>query len=173
MGSDVAETGRLVGALTVESWSRSSSPSSSASAASSASASTKYAAPDELSRMVSIAGMPFTSICTTFSWGLMSWNLPKRTWKPEHLSDPSSCATTRMSIAPESVDWLMLSASEILSPSLATPEVTASERRFIETADSQNPTRPPLARGGGERARERPLCLSTCGRHKDFRRRGA
>jgi len=52
---------------------------------------------------------------TTFSRGLRSCSLPKRMWNGVERREPSSCSTTMMSIAPESVEGLMSIAREARS----------------------------------------------------------
>ena len=58
--------------------------------------------------------LPLTRMVTSFSRLLSSCSLPKRTWKGVDVKVPSACATTMMSIAPDSVAALNDSASDTL-----------------------------------------------------------
>lgn len=64
---------------------------------------TKKASPPSPSFMGKSCLTWLTLNSTFFSYGRRSENLPKRTWKGEQASEPSSCSTTITSIAPERV----------------------------------------------------------------------
>ena len=72
---------------------------------------TKKASPACPSFIRNSHSRPFTLIVTSFSRDFSSCNLPNRTWNGVDVSSPSSCWTTTMSMAPESVAALKVSAS--------------------------------------------------------------
>jgi hypothetical protein len=68
---------------------------------------TKKASPPSPSFMGKSRRSLLTVNSTFFSEGLRRENLPKRTWKGEQASEPSSCSTTMTSIAPLRVAGLI------------------------------------------------------------------